>query len=130
MDVSLLAQMLGHVPAPTSEEPDYSLADYEKKNGVPAPYVSLVEYIKNGNHLNDQFKIPNHITYSDQSAYSGADMKGGTWQSGGQNLYNFQPSQFNLTQHPIEQLIEYFKNRERRGTFITTPSGKTYEGIK
>jgi hypothetical protein len=131
MDSTLIAQLLGQMDKPTAESPDYGIMSYLKKYGVPPPYNSIKDYQEaTGNHLTDEFKLPNHPTFSTDSPYSSPDMQGGTWQSGGKDRWNFQPSDFNLQQYPLDKLLEYFKTRERKGTFITRPKGKHAEGSK
>jgi hypothetical protein len=120
MDSRLIASLLGQIPEGTQDNPDYDFLGYVKKYGIPDQ--------SKGQHLTDEYKLPNHITFSDQSRYSAPDMQGGTWQSGGQNLWNFMPSEFNLQQHPIQQLLDYFKNKERKGTYVTGPKGKRAQG--
>ena len=130
MDAQLIAQLLGQMDAPTEDNPDYGIASYLKKYGVPAPYNSIEDYQQNGNHLADEFKLPNHPTFSTHSPYSAPDMQGGTWQGGGNGQWSFNPSEFNLQQRPLEKLIEYFNTRERKNTFLRAPNGKLYEGTR
>lgn len=130
MDSTLIAQLLGQMDRPTAENPNYGLDSYLKKYGVPPPYRSIQDYMDNGNHLTDEFKLPNHETFSTASPYSAPDMQGGVWQSGGRDRWIFEPSKFNLQQTPIEQLMAYFKTSEKKGTFLHAPDGKYYEGVK
>ena len=130
MDSTLIAQLLGQMDKPTAESPDYGLDSYLKKYGVPPPYKSIQDYLDNGGHLKDEFKLPSHITFSSFSPYSAPDMQGGVWQKGGIDRWSFEPSQFNLQNTPIKDLINYFNTREKKGTFLHAPNGKYYEGIK
>ncbi len=130
MDSTLIAQLLGQMDSPTAENPDYGMNSYLEKYGTPAPYKSVQDYMANGNHLTDEFKLPSHKTFSTNSPYSAPDMQGGVWQSGGQNMWNFVPSKFNLQQTPIEKLIEYFNTNENKGTYLYAPNGKYYEGTR
>jgi hypothetical protein len=67
-----------------------------------------------GGHLTDQFKKPNHPTFSDQSQYSGADgYQGGTWQQNG-NAWSFTPGKGNL--YSPADLQDYFKRVEPGNT--------------
>ena len=110
-------------PPGTAESPDYDMAGYVAKYGKPDQ--------SKGQHLTDEFKLPNHITFSEYSSYSNPEMQGGKWQRGGSEaLWNFTPSQFNLQQHSPEEYAQYFANRERKGTFVALPNGKYVEGSK
>jgi len=117
MDALLLAQLLNQIPKPTEDNPDYNLPAYVKKYGVPDQ--------SKGQHLTDEFKLPNHMTFSDSSSYSAPDIQGGKWQQGGQNLWNFSASPLNEQMHSRQQLIDYFKNVEK-GNILTMPDGKSY----
>lgn len=64
-------------------------------------------------HLTDQWKKPNHPTFSDQSQYHGVDgNEGGTWipQDGGK--FTFQPGRTNFDTHRIEDMKNYFQRAE------------------
>lgn len=66
-------------------------------------------------HLTDQFKKPNHPTFSDQSQYSGLDgYTGGTWADPvpGVSPGTYQPSQTNLAFRNPAQLQKYFAQTE------------------
>src|SRR5882724_9267047 len=59
-------------------------------------------------HFSDQFKKPNHPTFSDESQYHGVDGHiGGSWTQQG-----YQPSFTNLKFHSPEELQQYFKQVE------------------
>ncbi len=69
-------------------------------------------------HFTDQFKKPNHTTFSDQSQYHGLDgYTGGTWgdPKPGETQGTFQPSQTNLGFNSQDQLQSYF-NKVEPGT--------------
>jgi hypothetical protein len=95
---------------PPKQAEDYDLAGYIAKYGVPDQ--------SKGQHLTDEFKMPNHMTFSDESMYSNPTTQGGHWDQGGQNLYSFTPSQYNLENTPATKLIDYFKNVEQPGTYL------------
>ena len=144
MDAVRLAQMLRQMPeytvnqpfelgnfaAPAQNNRGYDAEGYLNKYGVPAPYASLEGYGKSGGHLTDEFKMPNHTTFSSGSSYSAPDMQGGQWQSGGKDRWNFQPSELNLQNRSAKDLADYFANEERKNTFITLPNGQLVEGSR
>lgn len=64
-------------------------------------------------HGSDQFKKPNHPTFSDQSQYNGVDgFQGGSWNLNKDNSYSFIPSPSNLQMHDPNDLKNYFKQVE------------------
>jgi hypothetical protein len=109
-----LMDWLANLPPQQSE--DYDTAGYIAKYGIPDQ--------SKGQHLTDEYKMPNHITFSDQSMYSNPTVQGGHWDQGGQNLYSFTPSEHNLKEHPLKQLIQYFQQQEMPGTAIKLPNGQ------
>lgn len=109
-------------PMPTSDNPDYDMAGYERKYGKPDQ--------SNGQHLTDEFKLPNHVTFSDQSQYSSEKLAGGTWKEGGAGRYVFTPSEQNLRLFSPEDYANYFSKYERKGTFVQLPDGRLVEGSK
>lgn len=122
MDALSLARMLRQVPYPTNENPDYDLSGYVSKYGIPDQ--------SKGQHLTDEFKLPEHPTFSTFSRYSQPDMQGGTWQSGGNDRWLFSPSQFNNQMKSPSQFTDYFKQNERKNSFIKLPDGTFVEGSK
>lgn len=122
LTVTDLIGLLGKPLAPKStiDSPDYNLLGYIQKYGNPDT--------SNGQHLTDEFKLPNHITFSDQSIYSRPEMQGGSWKQGGNDKWLFNPSDFNLKQHSAKDLINYFKKYERKGTIVQLPDGSIAEG--
>jgi hypothetical protein len=128
MDAVRLAQLLRQMPENNNE--GYDMQAYLAKYGqpqVPAPYASAQG---SGMHLTDEFKMPNHKTFSSGSSYSAPDMQGGQWQSGGKDRWNFQPSELNLQNRSTKDLADYFANEERKNTFITLPNGQLVEGSR
>src|SRR5215472_5465284 len=51
--------------------PDYDMPGYIAKYGQPDQ--------SKGQHLTDEFKLPNHMTFSTDSKYSNDTQKGGEW---------------------------------------------------
>ena len=128
MDAVRLAQLLRQMPENNNE--GYDMQAYLAKYGqpqAPAPYTSAQG---SGMHLTDEFKMPNHSTFSSGSSYSAPDIQGGQWQSGGKDRWNFQPSELNLENRSVKDLSDYFANEERKNTFITLPNGQLVEGSR
>lgn len=122
VNISRLAALL-RTPTPTEDNPDYDLAGYVAKYGKPDQ--------SKGQHLTDEFKLPNHITFSEMSRYSSPDLQGGTWKRGGsESLWNFTPSSANLEMHTPDEYARYFATRENKGTMVTLPDGRIVEGSR
>lgn len=84
-------------------EPDYDNEAF-KASGIP-----LAE---NG-HGPDDFKLPNHITFSDQSVYHGIDgNEGGKWAKLGEDRWSFTPGATNFKNHSLTEMQDYFKKYE------------------
>jgi len=109
-------------PKGSPDSPDYDIAGYIKKYGMPDQ--------SKGQHLTDEYKLPNHITFSNQSIYHSPETQGGVWEQGGINQYAFTPSPYNLSQHSPEKMANYFSNFERKGTFLNLPNGSRIEGSR
>ena len=91
----------------TEERGGYDLLGYMKKYGLPKGYLAGT-----GEHLTDEFKLPHHITFSDESIYSNEKTPGGKWTREKDEKWHYAPSKFVLTQHPAEELRRYFKEQE------------------
>lgn len=90
---------------PLNDEPvDYDYDGYIAKYGEPDQ--------SKGQHLTDEFKLPNHITFSKDSKYSNKEQEGGDWKRGGDGKWHFYASEFNLSQHSPERLQQYFAEHE------------------
>lgn len=63
-------------------------------------------------HMTDQFKKPNHMTFSDGSQYSTAQMPGGQWVAAPDGSYTFWASQHNVQMHPLLEMQRYFSEVE------------------
>ena len=64
-------------------------------------------------HFPDQFKKPNHPTFSTQSQYSGVGgLQGGEWAQGSNGKWTFKASPAVLKFHSPEELQKYFQQRE------------------
>jgi len=77
-------------------------------------------------HMTDKFKKPNHMTFSDGSQYSTPQTQGGRWVGTGQpnpsnpaeDQFLFWASPYNLTQHPMSVMEEYFRANEKGNPVI------------
>lgn len=126
MDALALARLLRQMP----KQGDYDVEGYYQKH--PSPYKSLEDMqmskMMTGSHYNDEFKTPEHITFSTGSVYSQPDIQGGQWQSGGTDRWQFTPSEQNLRNTPAGALGDYFRNYENKNTFVRLPDGTYVEG--
>lgn len=102
------------------EDSDYDLNGYIAKYGAPDQ--------SNGKHLTDEFKLPNHPTFSTQSKYSTQKQRGGAWQEVAPGKWNFIPSAYNLTQWPADKLADYIKRVEGPNTNLILPDGRVVQG--
>lgn len=74
--------------------------------------------VENG-HMTDQFKKPNHPTFSKDSQYNGKDGNiGGTWAKDNRGQWTFTTSETNLRFYSPEDLQRYFKEREPEATLV------------
>jgi hypothetical protein len=93
-------------PAIVGEHPDY---DYE---GARAAGVAPAA---NG-HWPDTYKLPNHMTFSDESIHN-YDGGAGHWEQA-EGRWFFTPGPTNLKHHSIDELRAYFKRVEPDSTLI------------
>lgn len=111
---------------------DYDMQGYHNKYGYPSK--------AEGEHYTDEFKLPNHPTFSDQSMYSQDSMKGGHWEelqkkpnvvpyAPTPQEYNFIPSQQNIQNKGIDALTQYFQRYENKGTNLKLPNKTVFGGI-
>lgn len=107
-----------------SDTEDYDLRGYYKKFGDKP--------LKEG-HLSDEFKKPNHPTFSDESIYHGQDgNEGGTWSPLGNGQYVFIPGKTNLENHDENYLNAYFQAIEPNHILLVpanvgADTGNTFE---
>lgn len=64
-----------------------------------------------GQHLTDEFKLPNHITFSTESKYNTPEATGGEWKQI-KGKWHFFASPYNVKQHGAEKMQQYFKSYE------------------
>jgi len=91
---------------------DYDMEGFMRENPgfMPGP----------GQHYPDKFKLPGHITFSNESKYSTPDTQGGQWTMLPDGRWTFTPSQFNLQQHSPQELQDYF-NKYESGNILLLP---------
>ena len=96
---------------PANDTYDYDMRGFWKSGG---------NFDSDTGHAGDQFKKPNHPTFSTLSQYNGVDgNQGGTW-GGGQNgqPFTFTPSATNLQMTPLPDLQRYFAGPAEGGRSI------------
>jgi hypothetical protein len=92
---------------------DYDLRGYWKKNGG--------ETLAEGAHLTDEFKKPNHPTFSDESKYHGIDgHEGGKWGGSEKEGWTFTPGKTNIQMQGQHGLQEYFDQYEPKSKLLGT----------
>jgi hypothetical protein len=81
----------------------YDMPGYIDKYGLPDQ--------SGGQHLTDEFKLPNHITFSTDSKYHSDKTPGGKWEKR-DGKWHYTPSQFVIDMQGLDRLKWYFENRE------------------
>lgn len=105
-----------YVSPEPSQKPDYDYAGWQKATGLTE--------LPPGQHYPDTYKLPNHITFSDQSQYSNNETPGGNWATNPDGSYTFTPSAFNLSNNPPSVMQDYFSRMEKGNTLnLDTPQG-------
>jgi hypothetical protein len=114
-----------NTPLPANRQADYS----QWLNALPKQLQNSRDYDLQGAflsgagpssnaHLTDQFKKPNHATFSDQSQYNGVDgYTGGKWTDNG-----YQPSATNLQFRAQPELQKYFNEVEPGIPLLPAPT--------
>lgn len=73
-------------------------------------------------HLTDEFKKPNHPTFSTVSQYHGVNgEQGGTWAQAADGSYSFAPGATNLKKYSKDELSKYFE-RVEKGNQLLLPA--------
>lgn len=98
----------GRLPLNLQNADDYDLRGAWAGNIAPAP---------NG-HLPDTYKLPNHMTFSDESQYSTPEHTGGQWRQDGSGKWVFWASPYNMNTQGAATLAEYFRQREPDSTLV------------
>ena len=101
---------------------DYDLRGYWLSGMMGNPETKLYGF-KDGVHLTDTFKKPNHMTFSSMSKYNGIDAQGrqtnffgGKWSQDKQGSWNFNSSSTNEQFYdPIQRQL-YFNQYEKGNT--------------
>lgn len=101
---------------PVAEQQDYDLPGYFKAtNGAPLL----------GGHLTDEFKKPNHPTFSSESRYHGVNgNQGGIWGKNSQGAFTFTPGQTNLEHWGPQGLQNYFNTYEKGNELLFPSQGQ------
>lgn len=77
-------------------------------------------------HMPDTYKLPNHITFSDQSKYHGQNgEEGGKWDQLPEGRWMFTPGASNLRRYSSEQLQNYFQRAEPNSILNLPNAGVT-----
>jgi hypothetical protein len=111
-------------PKPSEESPDYDLVGWR----LDPTMAKSIRFLGDVPHRSDKYKLPQGPSYSDESIYNSPLFPGGIWENIGEGLWNFKPSEQNRRTHSIDQLIDYFSNKERKGTTLQLPGGRFIEG--
>jgi hypothetical protein len=105
----------------------YGGSDYANGGAVEAPDYDYAAAKKAGvkpdkrGHMPDTYKLPNHMTFSDDSIYSNSETQGGRWAQGADGKWVFWPSEYNVRRHPVPEMEEYFRQVEP-DSFAVYPS--------
>ncbi len=104
---------------PENDKYDYDVNGFFLSGAATSP---------NG-HGSDQFKKPNHPTFSNESQYAGSGGNlGGEWlNAGNQSYYN--PSPLNLKFRPQGQLQQYFNQVEPDVMLLNPPQRPFVPGL-
>lgn len=98
----------------TADLENYDMRGWWKQNGKTDAQAQGDDR----GHFTDEFKKPNHPTFSDESKYHGVDdNKGGTWGTK-DGKDTFTPSETNLKNMTPEELKDYFSKVEPDANLI------------
>lgn len=116
---------MGQPPDDLTRQYNTQLAPSQERLFMQSPYATDTydydargEYAAGANrdnatgHGGDQFKKPNHPTFSDQSMYATPDQPGGTWAQRSDGTYAFIPSATNLDYRSPAELKNYLTEQE------------------
>jgi Large polyvalent protein associated domain 23 len=96
---------------PRDQQPDYDYDSWQKAN----PGVEMAP----GQHYPDTYKLPNHMTFSDESIYHGKDgNQGGHWGTDEEGNDTFTPGPTNLKNHSMSELRDYFARVEPKAKLL------------
>ena len=107
MDSKKIAALLANIPIPNAG------TDYDMLGAMEAGFSP-----DQRGHLPDTFKMPNHMTFSNESVYAkGQDSGAGNWNKINGKWY-FTPGNVNLRFHSWPQIQDYFKKYEPNSTLV------------
>jgi len=86
----ILSSVVGLDPDPDMLLHSYDYKKYYNKYAKGRELKHIMEFTDGDQHFTDEFKLPSHPTFSDESIYSNETTKGGHW-----NGDRFQPSEWN-----------------------------------
>jgi hypothetical protein len=73
-------------------------------------------------HMTDKYKLPGHITFSDESLYHGKDGElGGEWRKNAEDKWTFTPGPSNYKNYSVQQMQDYFQKYEPDATLVLPP---------
>lgn len=97
-----------------------NMSDYDLRGA----YKANAQEASNG-HLPDTFKLPNHMTFSNESRYSTAAQPGGIWADATPGIpddakkqWVFWASPTNLQYHSLPEMTDYFRQYEPNSTVV------------
>jgi hypothetical protein len=106
------SKWLNSLPQRLQESTDYDLKGYFNKYGS----VGVV----GDQHLTDEFKKPNHVTFSNESVYNSPEHQGGQWRQN-EGKWEFVASPWNIKNVGVDSLQTYFKQNEPNAKLILPP---------
>jgi hypothetical protein len=110
-------QEAGYLDWKAKNRPNDSGMDYDLRGA----YLAQLNPDNRG-HLDDEFKFPNHPTFSTGSKYSTEKTPGGEWKKLPSGQFYFEPSRWmeNDTER-MKFLLEYMKKAEPESVLVRRP---------
>ena len=110
-------QEAGYLDWKSKNRPNDSGIDYDLKGA----YLAQLNPDSRG-HLDDEFKLPNHPTFSTGSKYSTPEHMGGEWSKNPQGGWFYEPSQW-MEKDPqrMKFLQQYMKEKEPESILVRRP---------
>ena len=100
---------------------DYNMLGYAMHHPIGAlkHFINPEKY-----HATDEYKKPNHITFSDESKYSNQEHKGGHWEKQNNGTWTFTPSSWNIKNaEGYDKLQDWWsQNESKSGNILLPPS--------
>jgi hypothetical protein len=94
------------IPEGTEMSPDYDLRSFYTEQPIAAE-----KFMSGKGHATDEYKLPNHPTFSTESRYSTVENPGGSWVEGGKG-WSFNASHANRKNMSKEDMQKYFDEVE------------------